>query len=86
MSYWRGHTGTTVLPTVDDEADDSGQNAHAFEQVPTDKELGIQLNHVSKVITKQMRIQCERLLLLLFSVSVDLQVLFEQPSTCPSRD
>ena len=66
LSYWRGHTGTTVLPTVDDEADDSAHNPHAFEQVPTDKELGIQMNHVSKVITKWVSIQGDQLLLFSF--------------------
>jgi hypothetical protein len=51
LSYWRGHTRTNVHP-VDRVINASNQDVAssvAFEDEPTDKELGVQLNNVSKV-------------------------------------
>ncbi|UJR37958.1 hypothetical protein I4U23_030642 [Adineta vaga] len=51
LSYWRGYTRASVQK-VDDEFNiqngDESRNPDAFDAEPTDKELGVQLNNVSK--------------------------------------
>ncbi|CAF1557888.1 unnamed protein product, partial [Adineta ricciae] len=51
LSYWRGYTKANVPVTNDESVNqvaDESVNPDAFETEPTDKELGVQLNHVSK--------------------------------------
>lgn len=56
MSYWRGYSrspGHHVSGiTADEGLRADGINSAAFEDEPADKELGVQLNNVSKVNNK----------------------------------
>lgn len=53
MSYWKGYTRPASHQvngiTTDDEHRGEPASSSAFEEEPTDKELGVQLNNVSKV-------------------------------------
>jgi len=49
LSYWRGYTKSNVHQTINETNRQDSNNSAAFEDEPNDKQLGVQLNNVSKV-------------------------------------
>ena len=55
MDYWRGYSKAKshYVNEINDEVHRAESiNSSAFEDEPNDKELGVQLNHISKVYNK----------------------------------
>ncbi len=74
MSYWRGYSKSISHPvngTIDEDRRVAPINISAFENEPNDKELGVQLNNVSKVINKTKN----KHLSFTFSLFIDLFIL-----------
>jgi len=58
LSYWRGYSKPSrhyVNGTTDEIRRADSINADAFENEPTDKELGVQLYNVSKVNNRMQK-------------------------------
>lgn len=51
LSYWRGSTPRKAAPIID-QLEENGAINKAFEKEPQDKQLGVQLIDVSKVIDR----------------------------------
>ena len=49
LSYWRGHTASVDRRATNGRSRGSSTISDAYEEEPTDKELGVQLKNVSKV-------------------------------------